>query len=109
MMMATNQNRKKSHAGEEGTASSWMITFSDLSTLLLTFFVLLLSMSSMDDLTLKSFFHNFTGSCGILLFKGQGEVYKPKEVLIEGLYERLKDALISKRDKNETNGRSSRI
>jgi chemotaxis protein MotB len=79
-----------------------MVTFSDLSTLLLTFFVLLLSMSSMDDLTLKSYFHNFTGSCGILLFKEQGEIYRPKEVLIEGLYEQLKDALIVKRDRNKT-------
>jgi chemotaxis protein MotB len=79
-----------------------MVTFSDLSTLLLTFFVLLVSMSSMDDLTLKSYFHNFTGSCGILLFKEQGEIYKPKEVLIEGLYETLKDALIAKRDKDES-------
>jgi chemotaxis protein MotB len=78
-----------------------MLTFSDLSTLLLTFFVLLVSMSSMDDLTLKSYFHNFTGSCGILLFKEQGEIYRPKEVLIEGLYGMLKDALIAKRDKNQ--------
>jgi chemotaxis protein MotB len=101
-MMARNQSRRKSHEGEEANTNSWMVTFSDLSTLLLTFFVLLLSMSSMDDLTLKSYFHNFTGSCGILLFKEQGEVYRPKEVLIEGLYEQLKDALIAKRDRNET-------
>ena len=79
-----------------------MVTFSDLSTLLLTFFVLLLSMSSMDDLTLKSYFHNFTGSAGILLYKEQGEIYKPKEVLIEGLYDKLKDALMVKRDRDET-------
>jgi chemotaxis protein MotB len=79
-----------------------MVTFSDLSTLLLTFFVLLLSMSSMDDLTLKSYFHNFNSACGILLFKEQGEIYQPKEVLIEGLYEKLKDALIVNRDRNET-------
>jgi chemotaxis protein MotB len=101
-MMATNQSRRKSHEGEEAKTASWMVTFSDLSTLLLTFFVLLLSMSSMDDLKLKSYFHNFTGSCGILLFKEQGEIYRPKEVLIEGLYEQLKDALIAKLDRNET-------
>jgi chemotaxis protein MotB len=100
--MATNQDRRKQQGGDEGATCSWMVTFSDLSTLLLTFFVLLLSMSSMDDLTLKSYFHNFTGSCGILLFKEQGEIYRPKEVLIEGLYEKLKDALIAKRDRNGT-------
>lgn len=37
--------RKKS--GDEGVNDGWMVTFSDLMTLLLTFFVLLLSMSSL--------------------------------------------------------------
>ena len=32
-----------------GEVPKWMVTFSDLATLLLTFFVLLLSMSSMDN------------------------------------------------------------
>jgi len=100
--MATDANRRRSQKSAGGATSSWMVTFSDLATLLLTFFVLLLSMSSMDDLTLKSYFHNFTGSAGILLFKDQGEIYRPKEVLIEGLYEKLRDALIAKRDRDET-------
>lgn len=38
--------RRKKGGGGEGQA--WLVTFSDLMTLLLTFFVLLLSMSSMD-------------------------------------------------------------
>lgn len=71
-----------------------MITFSDLSTLLLTFFVLLLSMSSMDDKTLKSMFHNFSAGSGVLFFKEYGEIYRPKFALIEGLYENLKDAVV---------------
>lgn len=94
-----NKGRKGKGGGEEGTNSkAWMVTFSDLSTLLLTFFVLLLSMSSLDDLKLKSSFHNFTSSAGILLFKEYGEIYKPKEVLIQGLNERLKDALVIKKE-----------
>ncbi len=32
----------------EGSSAAWLVTFSDLMTLLLTFFVLLLSMASMD-------------------------------------------------------------
>ncbi len=75
----------------------WMITFSDLSTLLLTFFVLLLAMSSMDDQTFKSLFTNFTSSCGILYYKEYGEIYRPKEILIEGVYERLKDTVTIRR------------
>lgn len=77
--------------------TSWMVTFSDLSTLLLTFFVLLLSMSTMDRKTLKSMFHNFTASCGILHFKEYGEIYRPKMVLMQGLNEKLKDSLVVKR------------
>jgi chemotaxis protein MotB len=90
--------KKNAGTSESQGSSSWMVTFSDLSTLLLTFFVLLLSMSSMDDLKLKSAFYNFTSSCGILQFKEYGEIYRPKKILIEGLYEKLKDALVVSKD-----------
>ena len=80
-----------------GEVPGWMVTFSDLATLLLTFFVLLLSMSSMDDKSLRSLFTNFTSACGILNFKELGEVYRPKDVMIEGLYQRLKESLVIKR------------
>lgn len=84
---------KQNETGSQGQ-SSWMVTFSDLSTLLLTFFVLLLSMSSMDERKLKSLMSNFTSSCGILLFKEYGEIYHPKEVMIEGIIAKLKDSLV---------------
>jgi chemotaxis protein MotB len=93
-------NPKGGDSSKQGGSSAWMVTFSDLSTLLLTFFVLLLSMSSMDDLKLKSLFHNFTASCGILLFKEYGEIYKPKEILVEGLMEKLEDALIVRKEED---------
>lgn len=43
--------RKKKQPGADGPAGApeWMVTFSDCMTLLLTFFVLLLSFSSFDD------------------------------------------------------------
>ena len=91
-------NKKRgNNEGSLGGTPAWMVTFSDLATLLLTFFVLLLSMSSMDDKSLKSLFTNFTSACGILNFKEYGEIYRPKEVLIEGIYQRLKDSLVIKR------------
>ena len=93
--MNNKKVNNESASGED--IPSWMVTFSDLATLLLTFFVLLLSMSSMDDKSLKSLFTNFTSACGILNFKEYGEIYRPKEVLIEGIYQRLKDTLVIKR------------
>lgn len=41
--------RKKKSGGGGGEGGGWIVTFSDLMTLLLTFFVLLLSMASMDS------------------------------------------------------------
>jgi chemotaxis protein MotB len=75
----------------------WMVTFSDLTTLLLTFFVLLVSMSSMDDKSLKSSFTNFTSASGILHFKELGEVYRPRDIMIQGIYEKIKNIAIIKR------------
>jgi chemotaxis protein MotB len=80
-----------------GEVPPWMVTFSDLTTLLLTFFVLLLSMSSMDNKSLKSSFTNFTSASGILNFKELGEVYRSKDIMIQGIYERIKDTTIIKR------------
>ncbi|MBW1980208.1 MAG: flagellar motor protein MotB [Deltaproteobacteria bacterium] len=54
--------------------NSWMMTFSDLMTLLLTFFVLLLSMSSMDSNLLQRFFTIFKGATGPLSFAEKSDV-----------------------------------
>jgi len=62
--------RKKEKAPEsEGQAvdpNAWMATFSDLLTLMLTFFVLLLTMSSMDNKALKDTFGFFNAKMGLL-------------------------------------------
>lgn len=62
---------------EEGKIdpNSWMVTFADLVMLLLTFFVLLLTMSSMDTKKLRNLMTHFKESTGVLEFSGAGEVY----------------------------------
>lgn len=55
--------------------NSWMITFADLVMLLLTFFVLLLTMSSMDSKKLRNLMTHFKASTGVLEFSGAGKVY----------------------------------
>ncbi len=47
-------------------APKWMTTFSDLTTLLLTFFVLLLSMANFDKVKLEQSFGILAGSSGVL-------------------------------------------
>jgi chemotaxis protein MotB len=51
---------------------AWMITFSDLLTLMLTFFVLLLTMSSMDNKRLRETFGFFAGTQGGMEREGKG-------------------------------------
>jgi chemotaxis protein MotB len=60
-----NKNGKK-NAELQMDTTAWMVTFGDLLMLLLTFFVLLLSMSSMDVKSLKSMFSIFLGASGPL-------------------------------------------
>ena len=59
----------------------WMLTFADLVMLLLTFFVLLLTMSSMDKKKFEDVFNNLKEAMGVLEFSGYGEVtIEPKFV-----------------------------
>jgi len=56
------REKKQPEPEQEAGAPEWMVTFSDCMTLLLTFFVLLLSFSSFDDIEdffrLKAIFEN---------------------------------------------------
>jgi len=53
---------RRSQCDSEGGAPEWMVTFSDCMTLLLTFFVLLLSFSSFDERVFRRLKQVFTGS-----------------------------------------------
>ena len=59
---------------QEQDTGAWMVTFADLVMLLLTFFVLLLTMSSMDTKKLESLFTHFSEAAGVLEFSGLKEV-----------------------------------
>ena len=83
-MIRSDSDRTRGDAGEKNT-NAWMVTFSDLCTLLLTFFVLLFSLSSLDDKKLKISFQNFGAGSGILFFKEYREITRPMETLIENV------------------------
>lgn len=53
--------------------AKWLTTFSDLTTLLLTFFVLLLSMANFDKVQFENMFSVLTGSLGVLDLTGDAE------------------------------------
>lgn len=54
--------------------NAWMLTFSDLVTLLLTFFVMLLSMSTMDIQRIQRIVSSFTGGSGVLEYTDLGAI-----------------------------------
>lgn len=55
----------------------WMLTYTDLCTLLLTFFVLLVSMSSIDETRQRRVLHSLVGAFGMLP-GGRSALGKPK-------------------------------
>ncbi len=63
---------KKDSGGGDGNPNAWMITFSDLVNLMITFFVLLLSMSSLDAKKVKQTFEAFSEVAYVL----QGSEYR---------------------------------
>jgi|GEM_PF-1761320 chemotaxis protein MotB len=56
---------------ERVQAAKWMLTMSDLLTLMLTFFVLLISMSSLDDAKIQEAFGMFVGAFGAMSTQSQ--------------------------------------
>ncbi|WP_243544437.1 OmpA/MotB family protein [Pseudodesulfovibrio tunisiensis] len=72
----------------------WLVTFSDLTTLLLTFFVLLLSMSSMDN-SLITTVTLTTGDLGLLDKRGSGRA-SAKERLVAELMDKPWEVLDKK-------------
>ncbi|MCA9669730.1 MAG: hypothetical protein KC503_29250 [Myxococcales bacterium] len=72
-----SKRAKKAAEEKQGSSLEWLLTFSDVLTLLITFFVLLISMSSMDSKRLRETFGFFRGALGSLgSSKGNQRVQK---------------------------------
>ncbi len=61
-------------------APMWMVTFSDMVTLLLTFFVLLLSMANMDQIKFNQASDSLAGAFGVLGSDRKTAVEQPRVV-----------------------------
>ncbi len=74
---AAQKKKKKKGKGEDFDPDFWMVTFGDLLSLLLTFFVLLFSMATLDDKSLKEMFSTFSGGAGVLMFSDTFPIESP--------------------------------
>jgi chemotaxis protein MotB len=95
-----SRNKKNSDSGSR--SDGWMVTFATLCTLLLMFFVLLLSMSSLNSRAIQSSFHNFERAGGILMFKTHEKVTAQRDMVIEDISKSLESLhLMDVRDLDE--------
>jgi len=74
-----SRKQKKNQEGEGSPA--WLVTFSDLMTLLLTFFVLLLSMSSMDTTVIMEVASFFKQNVSQMTEPGASKIETRYEIL----------------------------
>ncbi len=87
------KKQKKQEAG----APAWMVTFSDMVTLLLTFFVLLLSMANLDKIKFQEAAGSLRSAFGVMGGGTNTEIAKPKVVefapiaddFVNRLYQRM--------------------
>lgn len=81
--------RRRTKAPWPEPNNTWLITFADLCTLLLTFFVLIVSMSSLNHRALRATFVNFTHSSGILNYRHLDRIAKEKDMIIKEICKSL--------------------
>ncbi len=66
--------KREKKESKKGDSQAWLVTFSDMMTLLLTFFVLLLSMSTLDKEVIKIAFQGFGGKVAFLMSTDAGRI-----------------------------------
>ena len=70
----------KKHKCPPVGAPMWIVTFSDMVTLLLTFFVLMLSMANMDQVKFNQASDSLAGAFGVMGSSDKTEISPPKVV-----------------------------
>lgn len=94
-----SRRKKRGEDGGGGGSPGWMTTFSDLMTLLLTFFILMYSMSNLDTDKFKSVALSFqsilSGSAGESILSEQDSIIEFTEQYMENkeLYDKVSDYL----------------
>ncbi|MFQ5455082.1 MAG: flagellar motor protein MotB [Nitrospirota bacterium] len=96
-----SKNKKKE---ENGNSNKWMVTFSDILNLLLTFFVLLLSMSSLDNKKLKETIGHFNAYLGVLGFGSKSAI----EILPD-MQPIISESNITKRTNNSPSSKKKKL
>lgn len=81
---------------KSGGAPEWMVTYSDMVTLLLTFFVLLLSMANMDQIKFSQAAGSLKGAFGVFGGKDRKEISPPALVEIAPVHDDLVQRLYSR-------------
>ncbi|MBU2621886.1 MAG: flagellar motor protein MotB [Proteobacteria bacterium] len=67
------KNRKRADESPAINSNAWMVTFSDLVCLMLTFFVMLLTMSSLDKKAIEDTFSYLQTTPGVVEYSGYGK------------------------------------
>jgi len=80
---------QKKQKEQAAGAPAWMVTFADMVTLLLTFFVLMLSMARMDKMKFMDAAGSLRGAFGVLGSANKTEVSKPRIAHVAPVYDDL--------------------
>lgn len=93
--------KNKKNKAKGGGVGAWMMTYSDMVTLLLTFFVLLISMSTVDEIKFDQAAGSLRGAFGVMSDVGDDQIQSSQTTTIapvknenvQRVYKRVRDQL----------------